>query len=319
MFEKLNKILEEETSGETILDIPEYAFIQSLVNIVLSIKTPIIPREYHSKMRLQRSINYSLTFLDKINPLYADILDFVLKHNHITIKSRDDYPDKLSRVHLVNGKRHIELFYGNTIEDSYTLTHETMHYYNFDDVGMSDNWHLMTETFSILMELLQKKWFASFSIPKRDYKNNEIDTLYALKIKAIRLDFEIRLIITYLENGYIDEYLFARLLEGYNEFYAEEVEEDIIDVLRNDELNFSMLQRDIIGGCLSSYMYERILNKPSRIAELINLNEYVKEMDFEDSLLYLGLDFEDEETLLLDSKSLNKIKGAYVKRVKNMY
>lgn len=318
IIERLNKILAEETVEESLGDIYEYEFIQNLTSIILNAPIPT-KRNYHSHMGLQQSIHHSLCFLEKLNQKYAATLHFILENDKINYKSVKEFPLSNSSVSLINGEKRVNLIVQNNIEDSYTLTHETLHFNNFDVENITDNWHLMTETFSILSENLQKRYFASLQISPRDYTNNEIDLLFSLKVKACCLDFEIRLIFLYLKYGYINEYWYTELFNGYNDFYVEVVSDHVLEIIANGELSFPLLQRYIIGGCLSAYMLERIDSNHRYINEFFELNDACNEMSFVDSLNYLDLEVTNKDIVLLSPKSLLKIKKAYISRIKKSY
>lgn len=318
MLNKLNNILAKETKDESLKDVEEYAFIQSLTNIILNIKIPP-KRYYHSHMRLQKSINHSICFLEQLNPRYAETLYYILNNNKINYDNISNNPLGISSVNIFNGDKLVNLIVRNNVEDSYTLTHETIHFNNFDINKITDNWNLMTEVFSILGESLQKEYFASLGDCPKDYDINEIDTIGALKIKAFQLDFEIRLILMYLEYGYINEYLCSELLNGYSEFYINTNCEHLANIVKQRELSFPLLQRYIIGGCLSAYMLERINNNHKYLYEFFELNDYCNEMEFIDTLKYLDLEVIDEDMILLSKKSLKDIEVSYAKKVKKLY
>ena len=206
-----------------------------------------------------------------------------------------------------------------TIEDSYTLTHETIHNTNRDINNLTINWHLMTESFSILAELLQRDYFKSLANTPREYHFNELDTLYALLIKACQLDFELNLISKYMKYGQINGYFVSQCLEDKSDFYARWATPDILDSIKKGEFNFSELQRNVVGGVISSHMYERIKNKPSRISEFIELNDSVNDMEFNDTLHFLDLELSDKEKTILTPESVKTLTLAYKKRAGGVF
>ena len=136
-------------------------------------------------------------------------------------------------VTLANGKqRKVETpKMSRTIEDSYTITHEFFHFDNMDIQNPTINFELMTECISITSESLQKLWFEKQIKQPKDYHLNERDTLFALKVKAMKLHFELQLIYRYMKQGKIEyEDLFEIIAKGNNiyQLYATEDYEDII-------------------------------------------------------------------------------------------
>jgi hypothetical protein len=313
-IEKINKIVEEFVEEEPITE-DEFIFIRQLINIILDSKLPSNNTKYRSHMRFNTSLKHSLNFLESIDKRYRLNLENMFDNKQVLMLRGNG----LSQLTAYDGISVMEFYERGTIEDSYTLTHENIHDTNRDLSNLTVNWHLMTEAFSILSELLQRDYFSKLSSIPKDYHLNELDTLVALKIKACQLDFEINLICTYLEYGFINDYLFYKCLEGKDNFYAESVVHDMLQVIKQGDLNFSMLQRNVIGGVLSSHMYERIKSKPSRVREFVELNDSANEMAFMDTIHYLDLDVLDPDTFMLDKESVKVLSYEYKKRCKGVF
>ncbi len=315
MFEQLNQILEEFTLGYE--DTREYEFIQSLVNIILSIDIPINKTEYHSRMRINHSISHSFKFLEGLKGDYAEQLHFILKNGHIDFDSSKESITRLSKTILVGDEKRIKMCLRGNIEDSYTLTHEYFHYANMDVKNITNNWDLMTEAISITSEGLQKEYFRKLGA--KDFRLNELDTLYALKIKAMQLDFELQLIYTYLRYGEINEYLFSEIFNYKSDAYFDAAYDDYLEIKRTNEMCFPLLQRNVIGGVLASHLLYRIGNAPKHIGEFITIHENCANMLFPDTLRFLDLDVVDDYLVLLSKASLNTLQKEYVYRVKGVY
>ena len=313
-YEELNRIIKEFVDEEYITE-DEFIFIRQLIDIILGTHVPSNSTKYHSHIRFNTSLKHSLNFLETIGIKYRANLENLFANKQVEVMSGQE----LSKNIVRNGKSVIQLYKRGTIEDSYTLTHENMHDMNRNLNKITVNWHLMTETISILAELLQRDYFKRLDNPPRDYRLNELDTLYALLIKACQLDFEIKLICRYLEYGYVDEYALAECLEGKNNFYAAWVIKDICDCIDKGDLNFSLLQRNIVGGVLSSHMYERIITKPSNIQEFTILNEQMNDMSFLDTCQYLDLEVVDKKLFVLSNDSIKTLSINYQKRAKGVF
>lgn len=313
-LEKLNKILDSFVSEEPI-DEGEFLFIRQLLDIVLDTRLPKNRTKYHSKMRFSSCLKHSLNFLETLDPSYRANLESLFSNNQVTILKGNE----LSQMTVENGRSIMTFYQRGTIEDSYTLTHENIHDTNRDLNHVTVNWHLMTEGFSILAELLQRDYFGRLPNTPRDYRLNELDTLFAIYIKACQLDLEINLICKYLIYGEINDYLFEECLEGKNEFYAKWALADISDSLKQGDINFSPLQRNIIGGIISSHMYARIKDKPSRISEFVELNNHVNDISFLDTLHFLDLDVVDKQTFELSDESVKTLTYNYKNRVKGVF
>lgn len=315
MFDKLNEILKEFTLGYE--DTSEYQFIQDMVNIILSVKVPLYNQKYHSKMRFNCSKDHSFRFLSGLKSDYVDCLHFVLNNGKISFDSSKENKSRLSTVSIVNGDKHINMYLRDTVEDSYTLTHELFHYMNLDLNNVTNNWDLTTEAISITGEGLQKDYFRRLGV--KDFRLNEMDTLFALKIKAIQLDFELKLIYTYLNYGVINEFLFSEILNGKSDFYFEMAYDDYLEIIRTGELNFPLLQRNVVGGCLAMHMLYRIGKDKRKIGEFITINDCCNSMSFIDTLRFLDLNVVDEDIVILDKSSIDTLQKEYIYRVKSIY
>lgn len=323
-YDRLNRVLENFISGSSFDDEnffyedEDFNFELMLAQLIMDIKSPLCNSRYHGRMRLQQSLNHSLAFLGTLKKDYADALSFAVDTGKVYLVSQKLYPNAESLVTVTDGEKRIYLATTDTIEDAYTITHEAMHYINFDEAAASENWHLMTEAFSIVAETLERKYFANLPVRPQDYQINEKNVLYALKVKAVKLDFLIRLILSYNRHRYINQYRLMELLQDQNEFYVYYATMEAREIMHNGRLNYGVLLRYVIGGCLSSYMLDRIDTNSKYLDEFRYLNDHAKEMSFIDTLTYLGLDVLEEYPIVLSNQSLKDIKGAYVKRVKNI-
>ena len=313
-YKELNLILDSFVEEEPI-DEDEFLFIKQLLDIVLDTKLPNNRTKYHSKMRFGTSLNHSLNFLETLNPRYRANLESLFNNNQVTILKGNG----LSQMTAKDGHSTMTFYQRGTVEDSYTLTHENIHDTNRDLNRLTVNWHLMTEAFSILSELLQRDYFSRLDNCPQDYRLNELDTLNAVLIKACQLDFEINLLCTYLKYGQINDYLFTECLINKSPFYIRWALDDFNSSIKQGDFNFSLLQRNIIGGIISSHMYERIKNKPSLIREFTDLNDSSNDMAFIDTLHYLDLDVVDSQTFELSQDSVKTLTYAYKNRVRGVF
>lgn len=318
MIEQLNDILEIFISeDETTLD--DFIFIQSLVDIILDIQVPLKNQRYFSRMRLTKSLDYSFRFLESLDIDYAQKLHFIFSNGHISISKRKRNEDILSSTFVKNGQKHIRLITSNTVEDSYIVTHEFFHYENMNITNPTMNFELMTEGISITSEYLQRRWFESQKHQPFCYQLNERDTLYALKVKAYKLYFELQLIYRYMKKGEVSYEDLFEIIGSQDNFYKEYAVEDYEDIVKYGDLNFQALQRNVIGGCLSSHLIDKIASDESYIDLFKELHNCCNQMTFIDTLKALGIEVLDEDLVILSNKSLKLLKEEYSKRVFSAY
>ncbi len=313
-YDELNKILEEFV-GDCYNE-EDYVLIRNFTDIILNSKSPWCNAIYHSKMGLDKCTDYSIDFLKTISPKYSDRLCKLLEHGRIEFLD-DKEEEHLSYIDVFEGSKFIKIYQRGTIEDSYNITHEVMHEINMDVDKSAMNWQLMTEAFSICAERLQMDYFARQSDIPRNYRHKEHDTLYALYCKAIVMDFELKLISAYHKYGAVNKYVIDEIL-GENHFSAYINSAHLKEIVKDGELSFDMLQRDIIGGIMSTHMYERISNKRKLVKEFVELNDWCNEMDFVDTLKYLDLDVVDPDSIIVSRKSIRELTREYRKRCKNL-
>lgn len=314
MIKQINKILDSFIHEEEVT-LEDFIFIQSLVDIILSIPIPLKNQRYFSRMSLTKSLDFSFQFLENLDVDYAQKLHFILKDGHMSIRKRKIKESTLSNTCIIDGSKHINVVAQMTIEDSYTITHEFFHYDNMDITNPTINFELLTEGISIASESLQKRWFERQSRIPRNYQLNERNTLFALKTKACQLHFELQLIYKYMQKGHIGYEDIMDLIKNQGKFYRNCVDEDCYKMLKQDNLNFYDLQRYIIGGCLAAH----IIDRDDYIAIFKEIHNNCNQMTFIETLKFLRLEVIDEENIILSNKSLKLLKEEYARKVKQTY
>ena len=71
------------------------------------------------------------------------------------------------------------------------------------------------------------------NLTNKQYKNPNNRGLYALKSKAIEVDFNIKMIKTYLKDGYIDQNNLLEILYSYPAYYDEDLESIVYKITDN--------------------------------------------------------------------------------------
>ena len=164
-------------------------------------------------------------------------------------------------------------------------------------------------------EGLQKEYFKSRKF--KDYRNNDINTFYAVKYKAVQLDFEIKLMKYYLKHKEVDDIFINSILDN-NKFYMECIIDDINNVIISEQLQFYKHQGYIIGGLLSSLLVNKIINNPDDINMLIELNDNCNNCSFVDTLEYLGLKVIDKDNIILSDDCIKLLEKEYQKRLSKL-
>ena len=310
-IESINNVLKIEYENEPYT-LEDLKLIESFLKIIKMNNIKFNEPIYKNIVDINKSIDYSLSFIETIDTKYREVLMYVLSEKLIEFK-QTNY-DSLSKLVMNDGKKMINFEVTNTIEDSYTFTHEGFHYINMDSSRITSNWWLITETISMVAEALQKKYFDKKNMNIPEYKYNEINNYFGVLEKATIIDFEIELLKEYTINKKITFDFMHSLLKDKDDNYIYLACTDLEDMLKTGYMNYSMLQKYIISAVLSTRLLNRI-KKDNSYKSFIELNDNCNDMTFVDSLKYLGLLLKDEKKIILSDDSLNELNREYFERV----
>lgn len=309
MIDRLNKILKE--SYAELSDNKYNAIIESLLDIVLSNMIITRSANYKLAMPTKNSIEYSIDFINSISNKYGAIARNMFSSlEYYNIIYRTDIE---SCVYNRNGLPKMDLFLGNTIEDSYTITHELFHCINF---GFTLNRNLITETISLTAERLQQEYFKKIDI--KEFQKRERNIFFEINQLAYIVDFELKLIKYYLTYKTIDNDFLSRFINSRDRRYARIIEEEIDEILGYNNLRYGYYQRYIIAIVLSSLLVNLINDNPENIKLFIGLNDNCNQFSFIESLEYLGLEVINKDIPILSNDSLNILEKEYQKRLSKL-
>lgn len=304
----LNYINKSGLTGEEDLSL-----MTRLTSIILNNRETYFNYKYNKKYSLKESDKIVKDFLEQLNPYYNEYYEERKKDGTILF---DHHPQTIeaafSSYDIINEKRIIYIPLEKTIEDSFAIVHELMHDINMDITMENIARYFYTEGLSLLSELLFEDFLEERKIKQCKNPNNR--GLYSLKSKAIEVDFNIKLIKTYLKDGYIDQDNLLDILISYPDYYSEDLESIVYKITYDEELTLDEEQPYIMGGLMATYMYDRIKNNKNNILELFELNQMLKYYNFDQVLDYLELDYNDTE---LTEKSYKKLEDKYKKYLKS--
>lgn len=291
----------------------DFYFINRLNKLILEKEDKRFNLKYTKKYSLKSIDKIVDDFLEQLNPEYRKYYE--IRKNDGTI-----YFDKNKEKECINAysnydsiehKRTIYIPLANTIEDAFAIVHELFHDINIDIEEESITRMFYTESLSILGEFLLEDYLKDNNI--KDYKITNNYNLYEIKSKSIEIDFYLKLMTKYLENGYINKGLIFEILENYPSKYNEDLSNVILKIIYNEELDIDFEQPYIIGTLIASLMYDRIKKNKKNINELFELNEILKSFKFDDVLTYLDLDIKNND---LTEKSYKILDKCYIKMLK---
>lgn len=303
-------------------DLSDLELISSMVKIILNTNMCYEVPTYRVYVPVQTSIGYSLEFLDSFHKKYAENLMNCFGNGDV-VEQNISSMNQSSKVvyNTVDKNKKIEFVTTGTIQDSYSLTHETIHFETIDLNNITINWECTTECYAITVEALQKEFFKNYPYKISEYRKNEIANLIGLVEKACMLDFEINLMKVFLVKKYVTDEDIHLILKDKSDDYINYACFDMNEISDRYEqtgelyLNFMYLQRYIIGYILSSHILERINNNKKYTGQLIELIDNINNMSFIDTLNELDLEVVDKDAVILSDRSIKTLKKEYKKRI----
>lgn len=308
---RINAIVEKFIIETEIESMDEFTFLNRLIDIFdRNMKSIYIPN-YHHKVPFKRSFGYSYEFLKAVNPEYATYLEKRMEEGAFVLDKSRENRDNNAMSGIIDGTPKIYLPVQNTIEDTYSITHEIIHDMSLDEKNLSETRTIFCEIFSLFMEELERKYFAS-TVKPCEYAINSLKNLAAISEKNQIIRFEQSLISTYLDQ---QQTSLIDLNYNKNSNFMMSV---IQDIMKEQELSFDIEQRYVIGYLFACYMLDRVEQNPKNLQEFFELNEMINKYYVEDLLDYLELECKDQPIFDLTEKSYQKLEKAYVKHLKKI-
>ena len=268
------------------------------------------------KIAIQDTLHLVYKFLRIIDSSYADYL--IKRVNDGSMEFSTQFEVGQSLYNLKLQKRRIMIPIKYTIDDAYIIIHELLHDYNLDINNLSVARHLFTETISILGEILFKDYLKQNNLFVEDYQKRIKNDFWFIKRIAFKNDFEIKLMLYYLENGYIDKSVVSNILCDTNESYVFQANYSLMDANEFETMSLDISQRYIIGGLFASYMHERILKNPQNIEEFKEINDIINYINFEDVVNYFDLEVENYDNFVLTDESVKRLQKSYNNELKRL-
>ena len=203
----------------------------------------------------------------------------------------------------------------HNIHDSSTMVHELMHNLNMRPDYLSITRFLFTESISILGEMLYASYLIENNLYIHDIKVNLKDLFWSASRISMKNDFDIQLMLEYLNDGYVNDKTIKNL--RLNREYNYQIDYSLSE-LETSNFGFDMDQRYSIGILFACYMYERIKNNKKNIVELFEINEMINDISFKELMAYLGLETEKKDEFLLTNDSLDILEKSYKKVLKSI-
>ncbi len=292
----------------------DFRLIYSLTNIIMNEKDKNRNFKYTKKYTLKKIDKIVSEFLSYLNPYYMDYYNIRKNDGSIIFDQNKDIQDNIaySEYDDIYNKRIIYIPIRNTIEDAFSIVHELFHDINIDETQPNVTRLFYTEALSLLGEILLEEYLVKKQI--KDAKIPINYDLYCAKSKAIEVSFNINLLLKYIEDNYIDANSIISIIENYPSNYSNDISDTIYKIVDKEELTLDFEQPYILGTLIATYMYDRIKKDKNNILELFELNQELKNYDFEQVLDYLDVDYCDDD---LKQESYKNLENCYKKYIKN--
>ena len=311
-MDELNQIIEKYLQDVEEYDFEDFIAIKKMSEIILSNRMPFFKDKVKTRYGLNKSINLAYSFLDVLG--YGDYFnekmkDGTFKFKQVSMRSKEI---PMSYYNEELGKSEIYLPYSNFIIDAYVIVHELLHDTNLDFNNMSITRDIFTEYISMFGEFIFELYIKeNFKI--NDFKTDINYSFNSCYKSALKVDFQLNLIKSYLENGQINNYFLNTIIEKYDPVFQGTLLKYCYSILEQKELDFDFYMRYLTGILLSCHSYELFLNNKFDLELFVFINDYINYLEPEDVYSYLNLKVVDGNNLLLSNDSYEKLNKSYKK------
>lgn len=304
-------------------------YTRSVTKILLENIPNITEYEYKKVEPLKNSIEYAFLFLGSLDDSYGAyfhkrLTDGTIHFCKLDYAIENDIPDT-SFSSYEDGERIISLIYEENIGDVYSIIHEIFHDMNLivdiDDPKYNPMTRdMFTEMVSFLATNLAKEYFETKFPEKKEFKYDITDEYYGLYHKTMQIDFLIKAIDVYLNNGYISEQHLIEILENKSDFYVGTVVDCIEQLDSFEDLDIYFNERYLTGALLTQYVLNTNSKYEDKVQVLKDLNEMIMTYPAERIFDYLDIEYivEDDYLMNLSPESLEKIEKSYKLGTKNL-
>lgn len=289
-------------------------YIQRIVDVVLSNYKSLTATRFKNNFEAYQSLKLVYKFLNELNPKYADIFKNAIDNGRLKLEydlySGCSYYDELDGKIMLIPINH-------DIHDSSTMVHELMHDINLNPNKLSATRFLFTESISILGEMLYHDFLVDNNLFVHDAKANLKETFWFATRISKKTDFEIQLMLNYLNDGFINDGTIKNLTT-YDDEYNFQVNYSLNEIIDDNTFGFYDDQKYVIGILFACYMYNRIKTDKNKINDLFTINEIMNDVSFRELMYFLDLESHKSDEFLLTSDSIEKLNKSYQKVLKNI-
>lgn len=310
-YNKINDILDEYCNGASA---NELIYIQDIVNIVLNNSKDFHSAKMKDSIEVYQSLKMVYKFLNSLDKNYATYFQKAIEDKRLILDY--DLYCGCSYFDVEKGKL-MCIPISHTISDSFVMSHELMHDMNLKPYKLNLTRHLFTESISILAELLYYDYLVENNLYVHDAKAYIQQVFWHAHRKSMKNDFEIQLMLNYINNGFVNDCTIKNLTTMDRE-YNYQIAYSLSDMINDGDIGIDCDQRYSIGIIFASYMYDCINNNKGKVGEFLALNELMHDISFNELMYYLDLETERFNNFVLTKESKNILKQSYQKVIKKI-
>ena len=215
VFDYLEQFTKQYVQDANVSSIDDLSVIVKLNSMYRRIELKQLDTIYKKAYAFPKIENILIEYLEQLNSEYRDY--FIIKTMDNTIVYEENQFEKTAYFDYDedNDKYIIYIPLNGTLRDIFTIIHELIHNKNFNAKKYSLTRTFFTEFLSLLAELLLEDYLKEKKI--KDYKIHNNADLYYFQLISLEVDFNIKLIDSYLASGYLDEKIIRQILYNYNQ------------------------------------------------------------------------------------------------------
>lgn len=312
MYDDLINIIKDYIYKSGAEDFEGFTMSYNCSEVLLSERKFKFDYKYKKKIDFKR-IDYLVEdFLSKLNPSYLEYYRIRKSDGTFIFNPNDKSGFGYSTFNDDTNSHEIYVGLTGYIEDAFSIVHELFHDINMhDDLFDSVGRYFFTECLSMLGEFLFYDYLADKNFV--DKKNNMQMMLYFLRLKALEVNFNLKLIKSYFENGYLSSRIIDDVIKSYPSEYKNEILDVISEICDQGWPTLEDQQVYILASLAATYMYDRIKNDKKYLNELFDLNQVLNDFDLSQVLDYLELEHSDFD---LNNETYSMLRDKYKKFVK---
>lgn len=326
IIEKIYQFIYFDDIDNDYITLEQLILAEKFCNIILynfDFKNYCDDPKFKKKVSKESSIERSKEFLNVLSSEYGKKL----------IQNIDDKVMKFYNfgelftgyASYIGGVKKIGVPLRNDYSDAFVITHEQIHDTTMHSADLSATWSYFSETPTMLSELLQADYMQKAGFDQREINKYKKFSLSGYVYRALMLKVQINLLKEILISGYIDAHTVRKILgEIYEICHDEDLTYDAFDesidkLFHEEEIFYFFDLRYVIGGVLSSYLHDKIIENNDLVKSFTEYNETFSNLDIQGVFESIDIEFSEENVLDLSEETYKKLEKSYKNELKRVW